>query len=225
VNDRSAKGVSIILRIVIFAIALGASASFAAELIGTVSSVNGEVTRSGGGALKSGDSVSQGEVIKSSSGGSAKISFSDGTSMSIGSSAQVTLSHFVYADKKKTFQKASFDLAKGAFRFATGSSDKSAYEVKTPTSTLSVRGTVWTMNVTEKKTTINVISGTVVFCQGGKCRVVEAGQSAGDDDSSDSDPGGQSNPPPAGPRPPTAVDGYTPKDVDQCTTANCDSPH
>ena len=143
-TDRSASAVSIKLWILIFAVALGASASLAGEMIGTVSSVNGEVTRGGGGTIKAGDSVSQGEVIKSSSGGSAKITFSDDTSMSVGSSAQVTLSHFVYADKKKTFEKASFDLAKGAFRFATGNSDKKAYEVKTPTSTLSVRGTVFT---------------------------------------------------------------------------------
>ena len=202
-----------------FAVALGASASLAAEMIGTVSSVNGEVTRGGGGSIKAGDSVSQGEVIKSSSGGSAKITFSDGTSMSVGSSAQVTLSHFVYADKKKTFEKASFDLAKGAFRFATGNSDKKAYEVKTPTSTLSVRGTVFTMNVTEKNTTVNVISGTVVFCQGGKCQVVEAGQSAGDD-SSDSDQSGQSNPP--GMTPPTP---YTPQNPDQCSTSDCSDRH
>ena len=217
-NDRSAKGVSIKLGIMIFAVALGASASLAAELIGTVSSVQGEVTR-GGGAIKAGDSVSQGEVIKSNSGGSAKITFSDGTTMSIGSSAQVTLSHFVFADKKKTFEKASFDLAKGAFRFATGNSDKKAYEVKTPTSTLSVRGTVFTMNVTEKNTTVNVISGTVVFCQGGKCQAVEAGQSAGDN-SSDSDNGGQSNPP--GMTPPTP---YTPQNSDQCNTPNCSTTH
>jgi hypothetical protein len=203
----------------IFAVALGASASLAAEMIGTVSSVNGEVTRGGGGSIKAGDSVSQGEVIKSSSGGSAKITFSDGTSMSVGSSAQVTLSHFVYADKKKTFEKASFDLAKGAFRFATGNSDKKAYEVKTPTSTLSVRGTVFTMNVTEKNTTVNVISGTVVFCQGGKCQAVEAGQSAGDD-SSDSDQSGQSNPP--GMTPPKP---YTPQNPDQCSTSDCSDRH
>ncbi len=218
-TDRSASAVSIKLRILIFAVALGASASLAAEMIGTVSSVNGEVTRGGGGSIKAGDSVSQGEVIKSSSGGSAKITFSDGTSMSVGSSAQVTLSHFVYADKKKTFEKASFDLAKGAFRFATGNSDKKAYEVKTPTSTLSVRGTVFTMNVTEKNTTVNVISGTVVFCQGGKCQAVEAGQSAGDD-SSGSDNGGQSNPP--GMTPPTP---YTPQNSDQCNTPNCSTTH
>jgi hypothetical protein len=218
VNDRSANAVSIKLGIMIFAVAvalLGASASLAAEMIGTVSSVNGEVTRGGGGAIKAGDSVSQGEVIKSSSGGSAKITFSDGTSMSVGSSAQVTLSHFVYADKKKTFEKASFDLAKGAFRFATGNSDKSAYEVKTPTSTLSVRGTVFTMNVTDKNTTVNVQSGTVVFCQGGKCHSVEAGQSAGED-SSDSDQNGQSNT--------TGMPLPAPKTQEQCASVDCLNP-
>ena len=199
---------------------LGAPGSLAAETIGTANSVRPEVTRGGGGAINSGDSVSQGEVIKSGSSGSAKITFTDGTAMSIGSSAQVTLTHFVFAEKKKTFQKASFDIAKGAFRFATGSSDKSAYEVKTPTSTLSVRGTEWTMNVTDKKTTLNVIIGSVVFCQGGKCRVVEAGESAGDDDSNDS---GQAPPPPP---PPPAPPGPSPLNYQEgCLTADCITRH
>jgi len=64
-----------------------------------------------------------------------------------------------------------------------------------------------------------VISGTVVFCQGGKCQAVEAGESAGDD-SSDSDQSGQSNPP--GMTPPAP---YTPQNPDQCNTANCSSTH
>jgi hypothetical protein len=222
VNDRSANAVSIKLGIIIFAVALGAPASLAAETIGTVSSVHPDVTRGGGGAIKAGDSVSQGEVIKSNASGSAKISFSDGTSMSVGSSAQVTLSHFVFADKKKTFEKASFDLAKGAFRFATGNSDKGAYEVKTPTSTLSVRGTEFTMNVTEKNTTVNVQSGTVVFCEGGKCQVVEAGESAGEN-SSDSDQNGQSNTPgmPIGGN---QMQLPAPKTPEQCGSVDCLNP-
>jgi len=220
VTERPANSVSTKLKIVICAMALSAPGSLAAETIGTASSVHPAVTSGGGGAINSGDSVSQGEVIKSSSSGSAKISFTDGTSMSIGSSAQVTLTHFVFAEKKKTFQKASFDIAKGAFRFATGSSDKSAYEVKTPTSTLSVRGTEWTMNVTDKKTTLNVIIGSVVFCQGGKCRVVEAGESAGDDDSNDS---GQAPPPPP---PPPAPPGPSPLNYQEgCLTADCITRH
>ena len=110
--------------------------------------------------MKDGDGVTQGEVIKSGPRGSTRIGFNDGTSLSIGSSAQVTLSHFVYNDNK-TFKKATFDLGKGVFRFVTGASDKSAYEIKTPTSTISVRGTVFTVIVTSNSTRVDVEGGSV----------------------------------------------------------------
>jgi len=159
VNDRSANAIPIKLGILIFAVALGAPTSLAAETIGTANSVHPDVS-GGKSTIKTGDGVTQGEVIKSGPNGSTKIGFNDGTSLAIGSSAQVTLSHFVFNDKK-SFKKATFELGKGVFRFVTGSSDKSAYEIKTPTSTISVRGTVFTVTVTDDSTTVGVESGSV----------------------------------------------------------------
>ncbi len=241
--DRSTKGVSIRLRIFASAVALSAPASLMAETIGTAESVRPDVSR-GSATIKSGDGVSQGEVIKSGPNGSTKIGFNDGTSLSIGSSAQVTLSHFVFADKK-SFKKATFDLGKGVFRFVTGSSDKSAYEIKTPTSTISVRGTVFTVTVTEDSTTVDVEhgsvdqsgnqsggatsstvaveSGSVSFCQGSNCQIVDAGQSASDRGSKNSDQNGQSNTNP--PAPPPSPPPYTPPNQDRCLTTDCSDRH
>jgi len=186
VNEPSAKLSSLCLGVVILAVVLSAPASVAAETIGTASSVQPEVN-GGGSAINSGDSVTQGELIKSGPGGSARILFTDGTSLSIGASSQVTMSHFVHADKQN-FQKAAFLLAKGAFRFTTGHSDKSAYHVTTPTSTLSVRGTEFSVDVEDKSTTVGVTSGEVLFCRAfceasgnkksGECQIVRAGQTA-----------------------------------------------
>ncbi|ARN80818.1 FecR family protein [Methylocystis bryophila] len=144
---------------VLFVVALGAPGPLTAETIGSANSVRPDVS-GGNSTIKDGDGVTQGEVIKSGPKGSTKIGFNDGTSLSIGSSAQVTLSHFVYNDNK-TFKKATFDLGKGVFRFVTGASDKSAYEIKTPTSTISVRGTVFTVIVTSNSTCVDVKGGSV----------------------------------------------------------------
>jgi hypothetical protein len=215
VNDRSANAVSIKLGVVFFAVALSAPGALA-ETIGTANTVRPDVT-GGGSTIQSGDGVSQGEVIKSGPSGSTKIGFSDGTSLSIGSSAQVTLSQFVFSDKKN-FKNATFELGKGVFRFVTGNSDKNAYQIKTPTSTLSVRGTIFVVTVTDTSTTVKVEKGSVNFCQGANCQVVDAGQTAGDG-ASNSDPNSPLNLPSLTPPPP-----YTPNQ-DQCLNSNCISPH
>ncbi len=250
-RDRSTKAVSTRLRILAFAVALGAPGPLAAEAIGTANTVHPDVSGAGS-TIKNGDGVTQGEVIKSGPKGSTKIGFNDGTSLSIGSSAQVTLSHFVFADKK-TFKKATLDLGKGVFRFVTGSSDKKAYEIKTPTSTISVRGTDITVTVTangtkvdvqsgsveqsngnsssdpgeglsDTTTTVTVHSGSVSFCQGSSCQNVDAGQTASDHGGSQgADPTTQpnTNPPPAPPSPQP----YTPQNQDNCNSIDCSTRH
>ena len=71
-TDRSAKAVSIKLGIMIFAVALAAPASLAAETIGTANAVYPDVS-GGGSTIKSGDGVTQGEVIKSGANGSTEL--------------------------------------------------------------------------------------------------------------------------------------------------------
>jgi hypothetical protein len=143
-----------------------ATGTQAGESIGVATNVRPQVDEVAGAsehAIKGGDSVSRDEVVKTGPDGSAKIVFTDSTNLSIGGSSRIALTNFVFTGKK-TYEKATFQLAKGAFRFATGHSEKGAYEINTPTATLGVRGTVFEVEVTDDKTTVKVISGEVHMC-------------------------------------------------------------
>jgi len=145
---------------------LAAPGARAAEAIGVATEVHPQVSQVSGSSeqpIGGGQSVTRDEVVKTGPNGSTKIVFTDSTHLSIGASSRIALTNFVFAGKKN-YEKATFQLAKGAFRFATGGSDKHAYEINTPTATLGVRGTVFEVKVTDEGTTVEVISGEVHMC-------------------------------------------------------------
>ena len=85
-----------------------------------------------------GENITRDEVVKTGMESAAKLVFSDNTNLSMGPGSAVTLNKFVYSGAG-SYEKATFQLVKGAFRFTTGGSDKRAYEIKTPTATIGVR--------------------------------------------------------------------------------------
>ena len=82
------------------------------------------------------------EVVKTGMESAAKLVFSDNTNLSMGPGSAVTLNKFVYSGAG-SYEKATFQLVKGAFRFTTGGSDKRAYEIKTPTATIGSAAQSW----------------------------------------------------------------------------------
>ncbi len=156
-------------------------AARADETIGVASVVRNDVS----GALPSGDvkinigeSVIRNEIVKTAEDSSTKLVFVDSTNLSIGPKATVRLSNFVSAGPS-TYGKATIDVAKGAFRFATGHSDKRAYEIKTGVATIGVRGTVFEADSEGNQTKLHVVSGAVqVRTKNGKVCEIKAGQSA-----------------------------------------------
>ncbi len=127
----------------------GITTATAGEVIGTVAVVRGDVNQalsSGLARISVGDNVTSGEVVQTGTASAAKIVFSDNTNMAIGPGSKITLGKFVYSGEN-SFKKATLQLAKGAFRFTSGSSDKRAYEIKTPTATIGLRGTVLDIRV------------------------------------------------------------------------------
>jgi hypothetical protein len=156
-------------------------AARADETIGVASVVRNDVS----GALPSGDvkinigeSVIRNEIVKTAEDSSTKLVFVDSTNLSIGPKATVRLSNFVSAGPS-TYGKATIEVAKGAFRFATGHSDKRAYEINTGVATIGVRGTVFEADAEGKTTKLRVVSGAVrVRTTNGKFCEIKAGQSA-----------------------------------------------
>jgi hypothetical protein len=152
------------------ALALGLLAStrpgYAAEQIGVAVTVRNDVTgkiQSETVKIDSGSDVFGKEIVKTSADSSAKIVLKDNTNLNVGPSSSATLDNFVFSGPSD-YKKASFNLVKGAFRFTTGGSDKRAYDFKTPTATIGVRGTDCVVVVDGKKSHVECSEGLAVAC-------------------------------------------------------------
>ncbi len=166
-----------------FVTAVVVDASIAAradEAIGVASSVRNNVSGSlptGDVQINVGENVIRNEIVKTASESWTKLVFSDSTNLSVGPNAIVRLSNFV-STGPSSYGKATVDIAKGAFRFATGHSEKRAYEINTGVATIGVRGTVFDGDAETGATKLHVASGEVLVrtAKGKSCDVM-AGQS------------------------------------------------
>ena len=117
-------------------------AAFAGDRIGIAATVRNKVSgriQTQMLLVNSGENVYDRELVKTEADSSAKIVLKDNTNLNVGPSSALSLDNFVFSGDQD-YKKAGFNLAKGAFRFTTGASDKRAYELKTPTATIGVRG-------------------------------------------------------------------------------------
>jgi ferric-dicitrate binding protein FerR (iron transport regulator) len=94
------------------------------------------------------DRVSQNEVIATAPDAASKIEFIDGTNISLGPHARVTLDKFVY-DPNPTRGAFLLTIAEGVFRFVSGTLAHQAYSIETPNGTIGVRGTTFACYVND----------------------------------------------------------------------------
>jgi hypothetical protein len=142
------------------------TAVFATEQIGVAVTVHNDVTgkiQAETVKIDGGSDVFGKEIVKTNADSSAKIVLKDNTNLNVGPSSSVTLDNFVFSGPSD-YKKAGFNLAKGAFRFTTGASDKRAYDFKTPTASIGVRGTDCVAIVDGKKTHVECSEGKSVVC-------------------------------------------------------------
>jgi hypothetical protein len=83
--------------------------------------------------------VYMGDVIRTGPKGTAQILLRDDTRLVVGPSSYMTVDSFVFSGDKA--RDISLNAVRGAFRFITGLSAKQAYEIRTPSATIGVRGT------------------------------------------------------------------------------------
>ena len=134
--------------------------------IGVASVVRNDVTGvlvSGTVKVNSGASVFSEEVMKTAKDSSAKLVFTDSTNLAIGPNSTVKLNHFVFSGPS-SYGKATINVAKGAFRFTTGHSDKGAYELSTGTATIGVRGTIIEGQAAPRITRLRLVEGAAHVC-------------------------------------------------------------
>ena len=119
------------------------------QAIGSTATAQNQVTRELSGAagpLTVGDSVYRNEVVRTGTNSLAKLVFLNSTNLAVGPTSRVLLDRFVYEGDPNS-EKVAVGLAKGLFRFTTGTLDKKAYTITTPTAAIGVRGTVLDIDV------------------------------------------------------------------------------
>jgi hypothetical protein len=138
----------------------------AQESIGSTAVAQNQVTREfagASGALSVGDTVYLNEVVRTGVDSLAKLVFVDSTNLAVGPISRVTLDRFVYQGTPSA-EKVAVNLAKGVFRFTTGSLDKRAYTITTPTAAIGVRGTVLDIDARSAQTRVTLVEGQALVC-------------------------------------------------------------
>ncbi|MBP1882338.1 FecR family protein [Sinorhizobium mexicanum] len=143
--------------------------SMAAEAIGEAVRIRTEV-RGAGGPLAAKDPVYRDERILTSKSGLGQFVFRDGTKLAVGWGSSVVIDKFVF-DDSNNLQKLSLRATKGTFRWVSGKSKSTAYEILTPAGTIGVRGTAFDFYVGGDGTTALVLlNGEASFCGPGGCK-------------------------------------------------------
>ncbi len=86
------------------------------------------------------DLVLANETIETEDESALVIVFADGSSLSMGENSVLTIDNFVY-DPATASGRSSLTLARGAFRYVSGSMPSESYALQTPTVTIGIRGT------------------------------------------------------------------------------------
>jgi hypothetical protein len=107
------------------------------------------------------DGVQQNELIATAPDSASELEFVDGTKLTLGPRARVTLDRFVF-DPKPTKGAFFLSVGEGVFRFVTGTMAHENYAIHTPNGTAGVRGTVFNMLVLSDRTICQVIDGEVM---------------------------------------------------------------
>lgn len=119
------------------------------------------------------DDVFASERVSAQPDSFAEILLNDDSKLLVGEGSTVFLDDFVV--EGGGLQSATVNVAKGAFRFVSGANKRATYTVRTPLSTIGVRGTVFDVYVRDGGATdVVLLRGAVTVCAvNGGCRQVQ----------------------------------------------------
>jgi len=137
------------LTVAVMAGAALSTPGFAAEQAGVSGGVQGQIQLASVGVaigrqVKSGEQIFIGDRIRSGGDAGMQVMLLDESVFTVGADSDITIDEFVY-DPNTNVGKVTASIGKGAFRFITGkiaAARPEAMEVRTPTSTIGVRGTI-----------------------------------------------------------------------------------
>jgi hypothetical protein len=147
----------------------------AATAIGKVVAVAGSPTGSGR-ALSAGSSIFENDRLVTGAG-NVQILFVDETRLVVGPNSTLVIDRFLMRGGNRA-QKFSVDALRGTFRFISGKSAKSAYDIQTGNATIGVRGTAFDFS-SRGETLIAVLEGGVRLCSSGRCETIPQGCGVG----------------------------------------------
>ena len=143
----------------------------AAEALGNAevikNTVTGAIDGSGAKNLAVSDPVHAAERVSASANSHGELRLNDDSLIIVGENSSILLDDFVVGEKG--FASATVNVTKGAFRFITGNSPKKAFKIKTPLSSVGVRGTVLDVYVNEQsgETKVVLLKGAIQVCSSG----------------------------------------------------------
>jgi hypothetical protein len=122
------------------------------------------------------DDLYHNELLETDEGSATELVFLDDTRLALGPNSSLVLDEFVY-DPDPDKSKFIISATAGIFRFVSGNLPKKSYTIHTPTATIGIRGTSFTVLIlnrrsesggTELAVNITVEKGTaeVVSCHG-----------------------------------------------------------
>lgn len=143
--------------------------ALASETVGRAVLINTSVTGAGG-PLAANSLVHRNETIRTSATGLGEFVFRDGTKLAVGAGSSVVIDKFVFNDDD-TAKSLSIRAAKGSFRWISGGSPSSAYNITTPVGTVGIRGTAFDLYVGADGTTaVVLLNGSAQFCGRNGCQ-------------------------------------------------------
>ena len=143
--------------------------TMAVEQVGEAVLIKTEV-RGTNGPLAVKGPVHRDERIRTSKSGLGEFVFLDGTKLAVGWGSSVVIDKFVY-DDSKSVKRLTIKAAKGTFRWISGNSKSSAYEIVTPAGTIGVRGTEFDVHIGPDGTTaVVLLKGQAQFCGANGCQ-------------------------------------------------------
>jgi hypothetical protein len=145
--------------------------------------------------LRAGIDVFSNEIVKTAENSAALLVFQDKTELSIGADSEIVLDRFVF-DPDPNKSAVAVSILSGVARFSTGVLPKSAYTIRTPSATMSVRGTSFLISVEQgqpaqtrrqgfacddplaRRTQVDVTSGAVAITAQGETVQIDTGHSS-----------------------------------------------
>jgi hypothetical protein len=165
-------GLAACMALVLWAFPLQTSS--AAEPVGKVSSAKTAVYGAGTAGRKSlerGDPIFFLDKLSTNGTGIGEFVFQDGTKVAIGPSASIVVDKFVLKNRS-TFEKFGVNATKGTFRWISGRSPSSAYQIRTPTGTMAMRGTALDVSMRNGVLHAVLLNGNASVCRGGACQTL-----------------------------------------------------